>query len=281
MKYREILAEMQKKAINCEKEESAIILLLMHASKMENALLYASMDEEINDDILNSFKELCHQYLELNIPVQYIMGHETFYGYQFKVNENVLIPRFETEELVENVLLNYDEFFNGQKVNLVDIGTGSGCLGITLALEEPNMNVTITDISQDALNVAFENANNLGAKVNILCGDMLKPLKNMKFDIIVSNPPYIPDDEDVESLVKDNEPHVALFGGEDGLKFYREILSGCKEILNPKAMICFEHAYNKKDEMITLVKTYFPTSSVEVLKDMQGKDRMTIVKIEG
>ncbi|MDE6656684.1 MAG: peptide chain release factor N(5)-glutamine methyltransferase, partial [Anaeroplasmataceae bacterium] len=202
-----------------------------------------------------------------------------FYGYQFDITKDVLIPRFETEELVEQILYRYDAHFKGRKVDVCDLATGSGCIAITLALEEKNMKVVATDISKEALEVAKENSQRLGAHVEFLEGDMLKPVENRKFDIFVSNPPYIPEDEDVMSLVKDNEPNIALFGGKDGMKFYRIILSGVKVLLKEKAMICFEHGYNKREEMLTLAKEYFPEAKAEVIQDLEGKDRMTFIYV--
>ena len=173
----------------------------------------------------------------------------------------------------------YDRYFKGQKVNVCDVATGSGCIAISLALEEKNMNVVATDISSEALEVAKENNAKFNANVTFLQGDMLQPLKGMKFDIFVSNPPYIPTNEEVMPLVKDNEPNIALFGGDDGMKFYRIILKEVKEYLNDKALIAFEHGYDKKDEMLKLSKTYFPNAKVEVLKDLEGKDRMTFIYV--
>ena len=180
---------------------------------------------------------------------------------------------------MEQVLYRYDAHFKGKRVDVCDLATGSGCIGITLALEEKNMNVVATDISSKALEIAKENSQTLGAKIELLEGDMLKPVENRKFDIFVSNPPYIPETEDVMSLVKDNEPNIALFGGEDGLKFYRIILSGVKPLLKEKAILCFEHGYDKKEAMIALAKEYFPDAKVEVLKDLEGKDRMTFIYV--
>ena len=109
---------------------------------------------------------------------------------------------------------------------------------------------------------------------------MLNPVMNRKFDILVSNPPYIPDSELVDPLVKDNEPNIALFGGIDGMKFYKIILSQARSILKDKYLIAFEHAYDKGDAMKILAKTYFPEATVEVLKDMQGLDRMTLIYVK-
>jgi release factor glutamine methyltransferase len=270
---------MEEKAIENEKEESSVVLLLERILNINSSKLFLIMNDEIKEDEINKFNELFDKYLYNNEPIQYLVGKSTFYGYDFKVNENVLIPRFETEELVENVLYRYDKHFKGQKVDVCDLACGSGCIGVALSLEEPNMNVIASDISNEALEVAKYNNDNLGAKVKFLQGDMLEPLKGYKFDIFVSNPPYIPNDELVDPLVKDNEPNIALFGGSDGMKFYDIILSGVKPLLNDKAMIAFEHGFDKKEEMISLANKYFPGSKVEVLKDLEGKDRMTFIYV--
>lgn len=279
MTYRQFIKDREKKALECDKEDSAVILLMEHVTQLETNALYMKMNEEISNDIIEKFNKIFDVYLFDNKPIQYLIGTSCFYGYDFIVNENVLIPRYETEELVENILYRYDEHFGGKKVDVCDLATGSGCIAISLALEEKNMKVVASDISSEALEVAKKNNQKFNANVEFLQGDMLEPLRGRKFDIFVSNPPYIPLDEEVMSLVKDNEPNIALFGGNDGLKFYRIILSGIKPLLKDKAMICFEHGYDKKEEMIKLAKTYFPKSKVEVLKDLEGKDRMTFIYV--
>lgn len=279
MTYQSFIKSMQDKAYENGKEESAVILILEAVTKLETNFLYMKMNEEIEEDIINKFKDIFNKYLFDNKPVQYLIGYSTFYGYDFIVNNNVLIPRFETEELVENVLYRYDEHFKGKKVLVCDLACGSGCIGITLDKEEPNMEVIATDISNEALEVAKMNNEKLNANVKFLQGDMLEPVKNYKFDIFVSNPPYIPNDELVDPLVKDNEPNIALFGGSDGMKFYDIILKGVKPLLKEKAIIAFEHGYDKKEEMLALAKKYFPNSKAEVLKDLEGKDRMTFIYV--
>lgn len=279
MTYQKFIKEMQEKAFEAEKEESAVILILEFVTKLETNFLYMKMNEEIEEDIINKFNDIFNKYLYDNKPVQYLIGYSTFYGYDFIVNEDVLIPRFETEELVENVLYRYDRHFKGQKVDVCDLACGSGCIGVTLSLEEKNMNVIASDISEAALTVAKKNNEKLGGSVKFLQGDMLEPLKGYKFDIFVSNPPYIPNDELVDPLVKDNEPNIALFGGSDGMKFYDIILRGVKPLLKDKAMIAFEHGFDKREEMISLANKYFPGSKVEVLKDLEGKDRMTFIYV--
>lgn len=276
MTYKELLISNKDLANKLNKEESAVLILLMHFSKMDGAKLYANMDLEVDENILKSFNEAINLYFYKNIPVQHITGIQEFYGYEFNVDNTVLIPRPETEELVENIILTYDEFMS-HEVDVVDIGCGSGCIGITLKLEEPKMNVTLTDISHEAILKAEENAKKLGADVKFLEGDMLKPLKGMKYDILVSNPPYIPTNEEIQDLVKDNEPWVALFGGEDGLKFYRIILSEAKQYLKGRNIIAFEHGYDKNKEIKDLALKNFPTSEVRQIKDIFGRDRMTII----
>lgn len=277
MKYKDFLKKWQDIAYQKGYEESAILLLLLHEAKLTNTELYIKMEEEIESSIINSFEINVKKYLEENIPVQYIIGEACFFGYDFNVNNNVLIPRPETEELVENILFLYDDYFKGKDVNVVDIGTGSGCIGITLNLEEPRMHVTSTDISADALDVAKSNSKKLGANVNFYQGNMLEPVMDKKFDILVSNPPYIPEDEEVDSLVKDNEPNVALFGGKDGLKFYRIILEEACKIMNDKCILAFEHGYNKTKEIEDICHLYFKDANIYTKKDLQGLDRMTFV----
>lgn len=276
---RELLNWGEKFALENGKEDSAVKLLLMHVTEKESYEILADMNMSVSNDKVEEFERYVKMYVENNIPVQHIMGYETFFGHKFIVNDDVLIPRFETEELVANVLATYDEVFDGAKVKVVDVGTGSGAIGVTLAVEEPNMEVTVTELSEAALEVAKQNADQLDADVTFYQGDMLQPLidRGLKFDILVSNPPYIPLTEEVDPFVKDNEPHLALFGGEDGLKFYRQILKDAHKVVNKKNIIAFEHAYNHKEAMAELVRKYFPQSKFETLKDLNGKDRMTII----
>ena len=277
MKYYELLKYATDLSIENHKEESAVKILLLYVTGLESHILISKMNDDVSDAEILKFKELIDKYIYNNIPIQHLTGVEYFYGCEFYVTDEVLIPRFETEELVNNILMTYDEVFDGKEINVVDVGTGSGAIAITLDLEEANMNVMATDISESALKVAKKNNDKLGANVEFRLGDMLKPLEGKKFDILVSNPPYIPVTEKVESLVYDNEPHIALFGGEDGLKFYRIILQNAASFLNVPNIIAFEHAYNKGEEMIELSKRYFPNAEVKLLKDMQRKDRMTII----
>ena len=278
MNYRECLFSAKKQMVEKNLSENAAMLLMMEITGKENHDLYVEFEDEISEEILKEFNEKFARLLT-GEPLQHILGYEYFYGHKFIVNEDVLIPRPETEELVANVLAYYDEFFNGQKVDVCDIGTGSGAIAITLKKEEENFTVTASDISEKAVATAKRNAANLEADVNFLVGDMCEPLieNNIKVDILVSNPPYIPVDEEMEHSVKDFEPHVALFGGEDGLKFYRIIFERSKYLLKEKSFMAFEMGYNQKENLTALAKQYFPNSKIEVIKDLSGKNRMLFI----
>ncbi len=279
MKYKDFIDKYANEAIEHNKEDAAVLMLLEDASGLSNTKLFLALEDEIPSDVIDKFMKKYDRYLNHNEPVQYLIGYACFYGYDFNVTNDVLIPRPETEELVENVLLKYDKYFKGKNVNVCDLATGSGCIAVTLAKEEPNMRLTATDISHNALEIAKSNAKKMEVDVDFKEGDMLAPLGDLKFDIFVSNPPYIPDNEIVDPLVKDNEPNVALFGGSDGLKFYRIILRDLKKHLNDKALVAFEHGYDKKLEIEAIAKEYFPNARIETKKDLEGRDRMTFIYV--
>ena len=252
---------------------------MLELTNKEAHNLYMEFEEEMPLDIQNAY-EAGIKRLVAGEPLGHVLGFEWFYGYRFKVNEDVLIPRPETEELVANVLAAYDEYFSDvENVMAVDIGTGSGAIAISLKKEEPNLHMMATDISEKAVLVAKENAQENEAVVSFLVGDMLQPLieRDVKVDILISNPPYIPKEEVMEESVVNYEPHVALFGGEDGLKFYRVIFENAPQILKEKAMMAFEMGYNQGEILSDLARSYFPEAKIEVIKDMNGKNRMLFV----
>ena len=196
------------------------------------------------------------------------------------MNEDVLIPRPETEELVGLVLQLYDDHFSEKEVTVFDVATGSGAIGITLDKEEKNMKVFASDISQEALEVAKKNNEHLKADVQFYQGSMLDPFieKDMHCDILVCNPPYIPQEEDMEASVVDYEPHVALFGGDDGLRFYRELFEKADQVLNEGAILAFEMGYDQGQSLKELARQYFPNAKIMVHKDMSQKDRMLSIE---
>ena len=245
-----------------------------------NINLFLEMDNEADPRLEARFEEGIKRILN-DEPMNYVLGYSYFYGYKFTVNKDVLIPRPETEELVCLILKKYDEYFKGQKIDICDVGTGSGAIAISLKKEEDNFNVYASDISSEALIVAKKNAQDLDANVTFMCGSMLDPYieKGIKVDILVSNPPYIKAQETLEASVVDYEPHVALFGGEDGLKFYRQIFENANKILKEKAMLFFEIGYDQKENLTKLASKYFENVHIEVLKDINGKDRMLFIKL--
>ena len=276
---KQLIKEAESRLDDNNKDVNVAKVLFYHLANKEPHELYLMYDEEVDKDLEKQFLMGMEEYYN-GRPIQYIKGMETFFGRDFKVNEDVLIPRYETEELVENILYRIDDYFPGYKnITLCDVGTGSGAIAISLALEEPKLKVYATDISDLALTVARENADNLKANVEFLAGDMLQPLieKNLKVDIFVSNPPYIPQEQEIEAVVKDNEPHVALFGGNDGLYFYRKIFEGVNELLNERALLAFEMGFDQRELMEEAVHKYFPNDRYEIIKDINGKDRMLFI----
>ena len=279
--YHSLINEGKERLYKADQGEQAAQLFMVELCRQKDINLYISMDEEADEQIQTDYLEGIHL-MENGEPLGYVLGYECFYGYDFIVNEDVLIPRPETEELVGLVLSKFDDYFaNKDHVNVFDVATGSGAIGITLNLEEPRMDVIASDISKEALVVAQKNNEKLDAHVNFICGSMLDPFvdRDLHCDILVCNPPYIPSEEDLEVSVKDFEPHVALFGGEDGLKYYRTIFENADKVLNENAMMGFEIGYNQKESLTALAREYFKDADIEVLKDINGKNRMMFIKL--
>ena len=207
-------------------------------------------------------------------PVQYIVGNVDFYGFNFKVNNNVLIPRFETEELIEKTT-NYIKKIFDKKINIVDIGTGSGCIAITLK-KLIDANVDAVDISFSALEVAKENAKNNNVDINFINGDMLNPLSK-KYDVIISNPPYIAYDEEIMDIVKNNEPHNALYAPNNGLYYYEEIIKNGINYLNDKFIMAFEIGQTQGKYLKDYAQRYFPNSTIKVERDLKNNDRFLFI----
>lgn len=207
-------------------------------------------------------------------PVQYIVGNVDFYNSNFIVNKNVLIPRFETEELVLNTINFIKEYFNN-KVKILDIGTGSGAIAISIK-KEVNSEVYATDISKEALEVAKENAERNNVSINFINTNIYDGIKD-KFDIIISNPPYIRYDEEIDEIVKNNEPHIALYADNNGLYFYEEILKNINSILNDKYLIAFEIGKDQGEDINKLKEKYLPDANIILKKDLEGRDRMIFI----
>lgn len=238
--------------------------------------LLTILDKEVDSDIEKLYKSSLEA-LKENKPIQYVIGNVNFCGLKFIVNKNVLIPRFETEELVEQVV-EYTKDLNKDKIKILDLGCGSGAIGLTLKSILKDSEVTLTDISKEALEVAKLNANNLNLDVTFIESDWFSNVKLEKYDIIVSNPPYIRTDEEIEEIVKNNEPSLALYGGVDGLDCYRKILANIKPYLNNKFLMAFEIGESQKEEIYDIVNKYLKDIEITCKKDLYGRNRMIFVR---
>ncbi len=209
------------------------------------------------------------------IPVQQVIGNVDFNGSTIKINKDVLIPRFETEELVEKTINYITKHFNGCNT-LVDLGTGSGCIAITLKKAFPNFVVEAVDISDKALKIAKYNAKKNDTDIKFYLGDMFKPL-NKKYDMVISNPPYIGRTEEIMDLVKNNEPSIALFADNQGLKCYKDILKDAHKYLNKKNLISFEIGEKQSSLIKKMALKYYPDSKIVIEKDLQGRERFLFI----
>jgi release factor glutamine methyltransferase len=278
MTYKQLLDEAIKKIKKAKLEEVVAKLLLIHYTEEELANIYANLNKEASQEVIKKYNEAIRKYVEEEMPFQYITGIQNFFGYDFKVNESVLIPRRETEELVERVIYYIEDNFGDRKIDVLDIGTGSGCIAITLDKELDNVSVTAVDISNEALEVAKENNQKLSANVKFKLGDLYEPVKGEKYDVIVSNPPYIIDYGYIGKTVK-HEPKVSLYGGADGLNFYRRIISESRDYLKENGVIAFEHAYDTAKELEKIILGVYPNAKVTLYQDLSGYDRITFIEV--
>ena len=213
--------------------------------------------------------------LESGEPVQYIVGDVNFYGNIIEVNKNVLIPRRETEELVEKTVQILKTKFS-KDISIIDIGTGSGCIPITIKKQIPSCHIDAVDISLPALETAKNNAKKNKVSINFIQSNILENV-NSKYDCIISNPPYIKKDEQIMDIVKNNEPHIALYAEDEGLYFYKEILKNCSSNLKEKFLIAFEIGETQGEQVKQIAKTYFPNAIITLEQDLQHLDRFIFI----
>ena len=224
---------------------------------------------------LNKWNKLTMSLLEKDYPVQYIIGYVDFYGLKINVNEFTLIPRYETEYLIELTLKEIKKL-NPDNPKILDLCTGSGAIGLTLKSLLPSSEVTLSDISKDALMVANKNKNELNLDVNIIESDLFKNIPE-KFDVIISNPPYVMTNE---TLPKDvlYEPHLALYSGPKGIDHIEEIFKNIKSHLNNKYLIALEINEKSEPDITNLIKTYFEKNiNYKFMKDLAGKTRYLFI----
>ena len=232
-----------------------------------------ALQQEVKDEDYKFVEEI-YKKLAAHMPAQYIIGHAEFFGMQLEVDERVLIPRPETEELVELILAENPE----ENLKVLDIGTGSGAIALALAKNRPDWTITASDISQAALDLARENAEIQDLNIFFKKSDCFAEISE-KYDIIVSNPPYISreDESEVGLNVLHSEPHLALFADEDGLTIYRRIAEDATDYLKDGGKIYLEIGYKQGQSVPELFRKYLPEKRVRTLKDQFGQDRMVVV----
>jgi len=254
-------------------------MLLSRITSIDSLNLLNNLNYKLNTEQEKEFKELIDA-VKNDKPIQYVLGSVNFYGLELIVNENVLIPRFETEQLVEQTIKLINAKFRDKHISILDLCTGSGAIGLRLKSEYPSNNVTLSDISAKALEVASKNRDKLNLECDIIQSDLFEKISN-KYDLIISNPPYIKEGEEIEDIVKNNEPSMALYGGKDGLDYYERILKEIKNYLNDEFLIAFEIGCTQKDDVSRLAYRYLDNIEIYSKEDLSGRDRMIFIVNKG
>jgi len=276
----EALTRLQRQLETRGLDANAAILLMEHITQKSRAALLADLREPLSASELRQFEDESAELLT-GRPVQHIIGEEWFYGRPFIVSEDVLIPRPETEELVQHALQRADKLFGREPIRMADIGTGSGAIAVTFKLERPNSDVTATDISAAALAVAERNAERHGAAIEFRLGDLTEPLTGRTLDVILSNPPYISEGDalSMSPTVTGFEPHSALFAPEEGLALYRKLADSLPGVIGSRALIGLEIGHLQGPAVRDLFRQAFPDAAVDIARDINGKDRMIFCEI--
>lgn len=275
MKIKEIL-EYGKNNLIKEEPLRVSKMLLKHLLNVTESYILINNEEEISEEIEKEFKRNI-EVLNSGIPIQYITNKQEFMGLDFYVDSNVLIPQPDTEILVEEVISICEE-----RTQILDLCTGSGAIGASIAKNIENAEVTMSDISNKALEIAKKNSkgNEVIDKCKFVLSDMFENIQG-KFDVIVSNPPYIKT-EVIKTLDKEvqNEPYIALAGGEDGLKFYRVIAQNAYKYLNENGILALEIGYDQKEEVINLLHETDKYANIYCKKDLAGNDRIIVCRLK-
>lgn len=273
MKLAQLFSDFEEELIRQGEEAESLSFIYRSLKNLSFTDFVFALQQEVTEGEEVFIKGIFQQ-LAAHKPAQYIIGQADFYGMQLTVDERVLIPRPETEELVELILDENPE----TNLSVLDIGTGSGAIALALAKNRPDWSVTAADISQDALDVANENAKNQNLQIFLKKSDCFTEISE-KYDIIVSNPPYISreDESEVGLNVFHSEPHLALFADEDGLAIYRRIAEDAKDYLKDGGKIYLEIGYKQGQSVPELFRKHLPEKRVRTLKDQFGQDRMVVV----
>lgn len=273
MKLAQMFKDFEEQLITQGEEAESLSFVYRSLKNLSFTDFIFAIQQEITPEE-KEFVESIYNQLAAHVPAQYIIGHAEFYGMELKVDERVLIPRPETEELVELILTENAK----PNQSVLDIGTGSGAIALALAKNRPDWLVTASDISPDALNLASENASLQDLKISFKKSDCFAEIAE-NYDIIVSNPPYISraDELEVGLNVLHSEPHLALFAEENGLAIYRKIAEDTKNHLREGGKIYLEIGYKQGHSVPALFRKYLPEKRVRTLKDRFGQDRMVVV----
>ena len=276
MKLAQLFSDFEEELIRQGEEAESLSFVYRSLKNLTFTDFVFALQQEVTEEE-EVFVKGIFQQLAAHKPAQYIIGQTDFYGMQLKVDERVLIPRPETEELVELILAENPE----TNLSVLDIGTGSGAIALALAKNRPDWSVTAADISQNALDVASENSKNQNLNIFFKKSDCFAEISE-KYDIIVSNPPYISreDASEVGLNVLYSEPHLALFADEDGLAIYRRIAEDAKDYLKDGGKIYLEIGYKQGQSVPELFRKHLPEKRVRTLKDQFGQDRMVVVDDE-
>jgi len=250
-------------------------LVLTHVLNCDRLSLYLNKDSKLDKDKSALFSSILKRRIK-GQPVQYILGSSEFMGLKFKVDKRVLIPRPETEILVEAAI---EGLKNIEKPDVLDIGTGSGCIAVSLAKNIPNCKIMATDISPEALELAGQNADLYRVKIEFLRSDLFAGLRLKEFDLIISNPPYVPTRE-LKSLAREIsfEPVLALDGGSDGLDFYRRIISQASGYLKKGGLLVFEVGINQAGQVKDMLETGEKFDDLRIIKDYNNIQRVVIAR---
>ncbi|MDU3085096.1 MAG: peptide chain release factor N(5)-glutamine methyltransferase [Streptococcus mitis] len=273
MKLAQLFSDFEEELIRQGEEAESLSFVYRSLKNLSFTDFVFALQQEVTKEE-EVFVKGIFQQLAAHKPAQYIIGQADFYGMQLKVDERVLIPRPETEDLVELILAENSE----ENLKVLDIGTGSGAIALALAKNKPVWSVTAADISQDSLDVASENAKNQKFNIFFKKSDCFAEISE-KYDIIVSNPPYISreDESEVGLNVLYSEPHLALFADEDGLAIYRRIAEDAKAYLKDGGKIYLEIGYKQGQSVPELFRKHLPEKRVRTLKDQFGQDRMVVI----
>lgn len=273
MKLAQLFSDFEEELIRKGEEAESLSFVYRSLKNLSFTDFVFVLQQEVTEEE-EVFVKRIYQQLAAHKPAQYIIGQADFYGMQLKVDERVLIPRPETEELVELILAENPD----TNLSVLDIGTGSGAIALALAKNRPAWSVTAADISQDALDLANENAKNQNLQIFLKKSDCFTEISE-KYDIIVSNPPYISreDESEIGLNVLYSEPHLALFADEDGLAIYRRIAEDAKDYLKDGGKIYLEIGYKQGQSVPELFRKHLPEKRLRTLKDRFGQDRMVVV----